>query len=268
MNPLISFIIPYYNAGNTIQETIDSIFKQSYENFDIWLVNDGSTDQFSIDKLIDFSSTEKIHVVHQENAGPSIARNRAIAMSKAEFVLPLDADNLISIDAIVSALPYLIEDKSLSAVYGNFKFFGEKAEIKKLENYDKKKSFIYSQVDTCALIRKSIFEENINYDESLSKIGLEDWEFWMNFHFKNLKSLYLDFVFFHLRISYGSRTYQVANKNLSEIKEIIVKKHHEFLLDEYTQLYYEKKMLLETPDYKIGNFVLKPYRFFKKKFKN
>ena len=53
-SPLVSFIIPYFNAGTTIQETIDSIFNQSYPNFDIWLINDGSTDQYSIDKLKDF----------------------------------------------------------------------------------------------------------------------------------------------------------------------------------------------------------------------
>ena len=52
--PLVSFIIPYFNAGSTIQETIDSIFNQSYTNYDIWLINDGSTDPFSIEKLKEF----------------------------------------------------------------------------------------------------------------------------------------------------------------------------------------------------------------------
>lgn len=43
--PLVSFIVPYYNADNTIQETVDSIFSQDYENFDVWIVDDGSTEQ-------------------------------------------------------------------------------------------------------------------------------------------------------------------------------------------------------------------------------
>jgi glycosyltransferase involved in cell wall biosynthesis len=59
-SPLVSFIIPYFNAGETIQETIDSIFNQSYINFDIWLINDGSTDTQSIKKLKDFVGNEKI----------------------------------------------------------------------------------------------------------------------------------------------------------------------------------------------------------------
>ena len=95
LNPLVSFIIPYYNSGTTIQETIDSIFNQSYSNFDVWLINDGSTDQYSIDKLKDFEGNEKIHLLNQENAGPSSARNKAILISKADFFVFLDSDDLI-----------------------------------------------------------------------------------------------------------------------------------------------------------------------------
>ena len=91
----VSFIIPYYNSGLTIQETIDSIFNQSYPNFDIWIINDGSTDQFSIDKLQDFNGNDKIHLLHQENAGPSVARNKSIQLISAEYIVPLDADDLI-----------------------------------------------------------------------------------------------------------------------------------------------------------------------------
>lgn len=98
--PLVSFIIPYYNSGETIQETIDSIFNQSYPHFDIWLINDGSTDQLSIDKLKEFEGNDKIHLLHQENAGPSVARNKAIQLSSAEFIVPLDADDLVVTTAI------------------------------------------------------------------------------------------------------------------------------------------------------------------------
>ena len=63
--PLVSFIIPYFNAGSTIQETIDSIFNQSYTNYDIWLINDGSTDTFSIEKLKDFDIKSKELFIHK-----------------------------------------------------------------------------------------------------------------------------------------------------------------------------------------------------------
>ncbi len=263
-NPLVSFIIPYYNAGTTIQETIDSIFNQSYPNFDIWLINDGSTDQLSIEKLNDFKGIDKIHILHQENAGPSIARNKAINNSSADFILPLDADNLIHEDSIQQAVIFLENHENISAVYGNIQFFGENKELKIIENYQSQKALIYSQIDTCALIRKKVFDEKIKYDEDLSLLGLEDWEFWINFHFHGLKSSYLNITFFFLRITYTSRTFEVANKNINYIKEIIIKKHHENFLDEYSKLYYDKKMLLETPDYRIGNTIIRPWRSLKK----
>jgi len=268
IEPLVSFIIPYFNAGATIQETIDSVFNQSYKNFDIWIVNDGSNDPFSIKKLKDFEGNDKIRIVHQENAGPCVARNSAINKSAAEFIIPLDADNLICFDSIENSLHFLIKDASLSAVYGNFLYFGEQNELKKLAPFDKSKSLVYSQVDTCALIRKSIFEETIEYDNSLSKIGLEDWEFWINFHFLGFNSKYIDVTFFHLRMSNGSRTFQVANKNIEKIKQILVAKHNQNVLNEYVNLYYQKKMILETPDYRIGHLILAPYRFMKNLVKN
>ena len=265
-SPLVSFIIPYFNAGTTIQETIDSIFNQSYSNYDVYIINDGSTDQFSIDKLKEFEGNDKIHLLHQENAGPCVARNNAIKLSEAEFIIPLDADNLICFNSIEKSINFLLNDTSLSAVYGNFLYFGEQNELKKLEPYDKLKGLVYSQIDTCALIRKSIFKDTIEYDISLSKLGLEDWEFWINFHFLGLKSKYIDITFFHLRMSNDSRTFQVANKNLDRIKQIVVEKHNQNVLKEYINLYYQKKMILETPDYRIGNFILRPYRFLKRLF--
>jgi glycosyltransferase involved in cell wall biosynthesis len=154
--PLVSFIIPYFNSGSTIQETIDSIFNQTYPNYDIWLINDGSTDIQSIEKLKDFEGNDKIHILQQENAGPSVARNNAIKLSNAEFIIPLDADNLIVEDSVIKAVNCLVKDIDISAVYGNFHFFGEEQGLKKQDFYRKQKALIYNQIDTCAIIRKSI----------------------------------------------------------------------------------------------------------------
>lgn len=265
--PLISFIVPFYNSGKTISETIDSIFNQSYNNFDIWIINDGSTDLESIRILDKYKGNTKIHILHQENAGPSVARNLAIYQTNAEYILPLDADNLIAKDSVLEALNYMEKHAEVSAVHGNFKFFGEKDGVKIVKKFDIDKAFILSQLDTCALIRRSVFENGLKYDDALSKIGLEDWEFWINFHSKGLKSKHLDIVFFDMRVSNSSRTFQVANKNLEEIHKYVYKKHINLLAENNKKLYYSLKMLKESPDYRIGNVILKPYRWFKKSLK-
>jgi glycosyltransferase involved in cell wall biosynthesis len=266
--PLVSFIIPYHNAGATIQDTVDSIFNQTYQNFDVWIVNDGSTDPFSIEKLKDFDGNEKIHILHQENAGPGSARNLAIQRSKAEFIVPLDADDLIDSNSVAKSLN-VFKNNEIGAVYGNIQYFGEEATVKIQADFKIDRQLIMNQIAVTALIRKVVFDDVGLYDLILSKPGLEDWEFWIRMGQSSWKIQKLEMIFFQARIQNSSRTYQVANKNLNFIQDYVYKKHVNLVMKNYNDLYYQKKQLLETPDYRIGNFILAPYRFFKKKiFKN
>jgi glycosyltransferase involved in cell wall biosynthesis len=267
-NPLVSFIIPYYNSGATIQETIDSIFNQSYSNFDVWLINDGSTDQISIDKLKEFEGTAKIHLLHQENAGPSVARNKAIQLSAAEFIIPLDADDLVSKTAISESVYLATSDKEIGVVYGNLHFFGESTEHKIQQVFAIERQLLWNQIAVCCLIRKEVFNTVGYYDEHLSKLGLEDWEFWLCVGQSAWKFSKIEQVHFRIRVVDSSRTYTVANQNLTEIKKYVYKKHSNLVAKQFEVVYYEKKMIMETPDYRIGNFILKPYRILKKIFKN
>jgi glycosyltransferase involved in cell wall biosynthesis len=264
--PLVSFIIPYFNAGVTIQETIDSIFNQSYSNFDVWLINDGSTDFFSIEKLKDFEGNNKIHILHQDNSGPSVARNNAIKLSHAEFILPLDADDKVLKNTIYNSIIEFNEDSQLGIVYGDLEYFGEDNFIKNQIEFVFQNQLLWNQIAICCLIKKNVFTTVGYYDEELSILGLEDWEYWIRVGKSKWKFKKINEIQFQIRVTKSSRTYEVANKNLKNIKEIVVKKHHEIFLKEYSNLFYEKKMLLETPDYRIGHFILRPLRFIKKIF--
>jgi glycosyltransferase involved in cell wall biosynthesis len=261
--PLVSFIIPYYNAGSTIQETIDSIFNQSYSNFDIWLINDGSTDQFSINQLKQFEGNDKIHLLNQENAGPSVARNKAIQLSVAEFIVPLDADDLVEATAISECVSIATSDKEIGVVYGNLHFFGESNELKIQQVFAIERQVLWNQIAICCLIRKEAFNSVGYYDEHLSKLGLEDWEFWLRVGQSPWKFSKIEHVHFRIRVVGSSRTFEVANKNLDEIKNYVYKKHSNLLAQQFEMLYYEKKMLNETPDYRIGKFLLSPARCIK-----
>ncbi len=267
-NPLVSFIIPYYNAGATIQETVDSIFNQTYPNFDIWLINDGSTDPFSIEKLKDFEGNDKIHLLHQENAGPSVARNLAIRHCNAEYIVPLDSDDLIDSQSIGEGI-IAFKNAEIGVVYGNIEYFGEDETLKIQSDFSIERQLIMNQIAVTALIRKAVYNQVGYYDDFLSKPGLEDWEFWLRVGQSNWKFVKLDCTFFKARLINSSRTFQVANKNLDLIKDYVYKKHSSFIIKTYNDIYYHKKQLLESPDYRIGSVIMAPYRFIKKKiFKN
>ena len=90
---LVSIIVPFYNAENYIKETIGSVLAQTYQQFEIIIINDGSTDNsYSIIKTI---MDDRIHLVEHENQGVSFSRNKGIAMAKGEFIVFLDADDLL-----------------------------------------------------------------------------------------------------------------------------------------------------------------------------
>lgn len=263
-NPLVSFIIPYFNAGATIQETIDSIFNQSYSNFDVWIINDGSTDQLSIDKLKDFEGNDKIHILNKENYGPSIARNTAINLTKANFIVPLDADDKILNNTIQQSLIEFGKNLKIGVVYGDLQFFGEEVSTKSQDVFSIERQLLWNQVAVCCVIRKEVFDDVGMFDKELSQLGLEDWEFWIRVGVSSWQLKKINELHFQIRVTKSSRTFEVANKNINEIKNIVFHKHKDIWMSNYESLYYDRKMLLETPDYRIGNTIMKPWRILKK----
>lgn len=268
MNPKVSFIIPYFNSGKTIRETIDSIRTQTYPNYDIWIINDGSSDEFSNEILKELETDEKIKILNQENSGPSIARNKAIRESDAAIIVPLDADDLIEKDALSNAIPILLKDDKIGVVYGNFEFFGAENKVKIQQEFQIEQQLLWNQVAACCFIKKEVFKTAGFYDEYLSKPGLEDWEFWIRVYQSGWEFSKIEETQFKVRVNHHSRTFQVANKNIDIIKEYVYKKHSLLLAEEFEKLFYEKKMLAETPDYKIGKLILRPYRIMKKLFRS
>lgn len=91
MTPFFSVIIPLYNKEKYIQNTLKCVFNQSFTNFEIIVVNDGSTDR-SLEILEDFSD-ERLKIIHQKNQGVSVARNTGMQNAKADYICFLDADD-------------------------------------------------------------------------------------------------------------------------------------------------------------------------------
>lgn len=91
-NPLVSVIIPLYNAEKYIKECLLSVYKQTYTNIEIIIVNDGSTDS-SLDVLSSFKKEKNITIISQENKGASAARNIGIKHAKGDYIQFLDADD-------------------------------------------------------------------------------------------------------------------------------------------------------------------------------
>ena len=97
---LVSIVVPVYNAEKYIRECIDSIINQKYQNIELILVNDGSTDN-SYDIINGFNDN-RIIIINQENQGVSTARNIGIEAAKGDYFCFVDADDLLETDFIYS----------------------------------------------------------------------------------------------------------------------------------------------------------------------
>lgn len=96
MNKLISIIIPVFNAEKFLGQCLDSILAQTYDNYEVVIINDGSTDKTS--EIIDYYSKneDRIHSYHRNNCGVSSARNFGISVASGEYICFIDADDIIS----------------------------------------------------------------------------------------------------------------------------------------------------------------------------
>ena len=116
---LFSIVIPLYNKSYSIKRCIDSVLSQSYKNFEIIIVNDGSTDD-SIQKVTEGYSIEvflgRIRIINQVNKGVSVARNNGVADSNSEYVCFLDADDEWKPDFLEN-MHFLIQEFPLASLY-------------------------------------------------------------------------------------------------------------------------------------------------------
>lgn len=117
-NPFISIIVPLYNKEFCIRNTIESILNQSYKNFELIIINDGSTDRSL--HIVSNISDNRIRIINKTNEGVSATRNRGIKEAKGDYILFLDADDYLYPDGIQTLIG--LKDKYPDAqIYtGNF----------------------------------------------------------------------------------------------------------------------------------------------------
>lgn len=128
LNECISIIIPIYNAEKYLQETIESVLRQTYQNWELILVNDGSTDNSALICRSWYENDNRIKYIETKNQGACYARNKGIEDSKGEYIFFMDADDLLTPDCLQHLKAQLIIH-SVDIVSGNSQAF------KKNKNY-------------------------------------------------------------------------------------------------------------------------------------
>jgi glycosyltransferase involved in cell wall biosynthesis len=180
--PLVSVIIPNYNYGYYLKETIDSVLNQTYKNIEIIVVDDGSKDN---SREILESYGEKIKTIFQKNQGVSAARNNGAAMSGGEYIAFLDADDYWIADKIEKQITKILSNETIGLVHVGVDEIDKnnnviKTRLNGMEGYVAE---LFLQFDRAvvlgggsgALVSKKAFNEISGFDKRLSTSA--DWDF-------------------------------------------------------------------------------------------
>lgn len=177
IEPKISVITACYNHGKYIHEMIDSVLAQSFQNFEIIIVNDGSTDDTK--EILNKIEHTKIQIIHEEHRGPSHARNVAIRHAKAPLIFNLDADDKISYDLLEKAYNVFCCNPDAGIVYSDCVYFGSRSGKVKLAEPSLKNMLYENRIISNAFFRKSDWKVVGGYSECFL-YGLEDWDLWLS----------------------------------------------------------------------------------------
>jgi glycosyltransferase involved in cell wall biosynthesis len=186
MNPKVSICVPTYNRKDYLRETLDSIFAQTYKDYEVVVVDDGSTDG-TAEMLKDIDYPIRYH--WQKNSGDAAARNKMIKLAQGEFITFIDSDDLLMHDAVDRMMevmqaeggevivygPYLRIDQN-GHVYGRFKTRLYSGQITK---YLFQNIFVYS----CgSMFPKTVLEIANGFDTSLPVCS--DYDLWLRLSLK------------------------------------------------------------------------------------
>lgn len=198
---LISIIIPCYNHGEFLQQALDSVEKNNQdEYYEIIIVNDGSTDKGTIEKLR-LLEAKGYHVINQDNKGLSAARNAGIEIARGKYILPLDADNMINPDYYRKAIKLFESSDDVGVVYSDAILFGERDEIRPAGQFNAEQLMAGNYIDACAVFKKDVWNKNKGYDTQLPFGFYEDWEFWLNSLSHGATFKYINEPLFYYRVN-------------------------------------------------------------------
>lgn len=273
---LVSVIVPCYNQGLFLHETLDSVAAQNYSAWECIIVDDGSTDNTKTIGIEYESKDKRFKYISQPNQGVSRARNNGIANSRGKYILPLDGDDKIGPRYIGEAVKRLEGDASVKLVYCLAETFGNKNEKFNIHTYSYKGLLMANMIFCTALFRKDDFMKTKGYSEDMSE-GYEDWEFWIAFLNESDKVVQLPEVYFYYRIRDNSRNPKVNEEEKQKrIRKSIYTKHKEIydryfplpeLLFEYNKVNNQLESMAGSSALRIGRSILKPYWAIKRLFK-
>lgn len=190
-NPLVTVYITNYNYGTFIKESIESVFNQTLQDFELLIIDDGSTDNSRI-IIEEYRNNNKVQIIYQQNKGLNITNNIAMRAAKGKYLMRLDADDFLENDALKLMSKTLESNPDVGLVFPDYFYVdakGGKIGKEKRHNFDDEVS-LYDQPahGACTMIRLDFLRKVGGYNESFTcQDGYDLWiKFIMQYKVKNI----------------------------------------------------------------------------------
>lgn len=183
MTETVSIIVPYFNCKQYIDECVDSVLKQNLDFARITIIDDASTEDGTQEILQSQSNKSRlVNVIHlPENCGPSVARNKGIEASSAEYIIALDSDNYLNKNSIEKFLTFMRQNKLDFCYSWRLEIYESCSEQRlfEVDDYDYLRLLTQDNyIDTCGCFSRQSWEDIGGYDPEI--MGFEDWDFWLS----------------------------------------------------------------------------------------
>jgi len=183
---LVSVVIPAYNVGSLIAQTLDSVFAQHHRNFEVFVVNDGSPDTPVLEAAL-APYRDRITYIVQENAGPSVARNAGVERARGELIAFLDADDIWLPQTLSNQVARAKANRDAAVFHGDAEVIGDPTAagmtLRQLNRSGGEASFAaivterYTLTTSSTVIRREWWQRMGGFDPALRRS--EDYDLWL-----------------------------------------------------------------------------------------
>lgn len=219
----VSVVIPCYNQGIYLEEAVDSVLCQTYRDFEIIIVNDGSTDPCTNELLANYHRPNT-RVLATANQGLAEARNTGIREACGEFILPLDADDRIGADYLEKGVAVLEADPAAGIVYCLADTFGARSGPWPSPPFSLRRMLLGNLIFCSALFRREDWERVGGYNRNMA-VGWEDWDFWLSIIGLGRKVVRLPETLFHYRVKQDSMAASMDAAKKTEMHLRVMRNH-------------------------------------------
>ncbi len=292
--PLVSIYITNYNYGSYIKQAIESVLNQTFKDFELIIIDDGSSDN-SKEIIENYAKLKKVRIIFQKNKGLNVTNNIAMRLARGKYLVRLDADDFFKEDAIEKMCSKLESDSKLGLVFPDYYLIDNLGDIIGKEQrhaFDKDVSLLDQPAHgACTMIRISFLEKLGGYNESFS--CQDGYDLWIRFTAKYpIANINEPLFFYRQHNSNLTKNEDRILKTRAKIKESFVTKENiktpktlgilpvrgekvnryslafekfgnEYLIDkkikEAINSNYIQKLIVTSPDKKIQDYVIQNY---------